>query len=135
MPDLQTTAAERSHAVFPAGSNGEFNLPDDLAMVIERGSGCRLWDTEGREYLDFSMGWGSSLVGHARPEIVDAVQTASAMRFELLVHYDSVTRAGRIALSHLPLLRTNPILCVGNRSDDVLPLRLGEGDDRPGRAS
>ncbi len=61
--------------IFPAGiSNGEFGLPPDLLMVIARGEGCRLWDTEGREFLDFSMGWGSALVGHACPEVVEAVQ-------------------------------------------------------------
>ncbi len=65
--------SERSLAVFPAGSNGEFNLPPELTLVINRGQGCRLWDSEGREYLDFTMGWGSSLVGHARPEVTQAV--------------------------------------------------------------
>ncbi len=43
-------------------------------MVMERGEGAKLWDTAGREYLDFSMAWGSALVGHARPEVVEAVQ-------------------------------------------------------------
>ncbi|MCH8043725.1 MAG: aspartate aminotransferase family protein [Planctomycetes bacterium] len=71
-------ATSRSLAVFPAGSNGEFNLPPELAMVIERGCGCELWDTEGRRFLDFSMGWGSVLVGHARPEVVEAVTQQAA---------------------------------------------------------
>ena len=65
---------DRSLAVFPAGSNGEFNLPPDLAMVISRGEGCELWDTEGNRYLDFSMGWGSVLVGHNRREVTEAVR-------------------------------------------------------------
>ncbi|MBX3412882.1 MAG: aspartate aminotransferase family protein [Pirellulales bacterium] len=65
---------ERSLAVFPAGSNGEFNFTEELTRVFHRGEGCRLWDTEGREYLDFSLGWGSVLVGHARPEVVEVVQ-------------------------------------------------------------
>lgn len=65
---------ERSLAVFPAGSNGEFNLPENFAMVIAKGRGCELWDTDGKRYLDFSMGWGSVLVGHARPEVAAAVQ-------------------------------------------------------------
>lgn len=68
------TAASRSLEVFPAGSNGEFDLPPELAMVIAGGEGCELWDTGGKRYLDFSMGWGSSLVGHAHPEVVKAVQ-------------------------------------------------------------
>ena len=64
---------ERALAVFPAGSNGEFNLPEELTRVIEHGIGCELWDVEGRHFYDFSMGWGSALVGHARSEVVDAV--------------------------------------------------------------
>ncbi len=64
---------ERSLTVFPAGSNGEFNLPPELAMVITNGRGCELWDSDGRRFLDFSIGWGSVLVGHAHPEVVDAV--------------------------------------------------------------
>ncbi len=61
-------------SVFTAGiSNGEFALPDDMIPVMARGKGCRLWDRDNKEYLDFSMGWGSCLVGHARPEVVDAV--------------------------------------------------------------
>jgi glutamate-1-semialdehyde 2,1-aminomutase len=59
--------------VFPAGSNGEFNLSPEFAAVITRGSGCELWTTDGRRMLDFSMGWGSALVGHARREIANAV--------------------------------------------------------------
>ncbi|MCA9188106.1 MAG: aspartate aminotransferase family protein [Pirellulaceae bacterium] len=77
------SAQVRSLAVFPAGSNGEFNLPDEMAIVIERADGCELWDTTGRRLLDFSMGWGSALVGHARPEIVAAVtaQLSSGTNF------------------------------------------------------
>jgi glutamate-1-semialdehyde 2,1-aminomutase len=67
------TPRERSLAVFPAGSNGEFNLPADAAMVIDRGLGCELWDAAGKHYYDFSMGWGSVLVGHAHPRVVEAV--------------------------------------------------------------
>jgi glutamate-1-semialdehyde 2,1-aminomutase len=68
--DIQT----RALAVFPGGiANGEFGLPADALVAIERGEGARLWDTAGKEYLDFSMGWGSALVGHACPEVVEAV--------------------------------------------------------------
>ncbi|MDX1513796.1 MAG: aminotransferase class III-fold pyridoxal phosphate-dependent enzyme [Gammaproteobacteria bacterium] len=63
----------RSLTVFPGASNGEFNLPPELSLVITEGNGCELWDSGGKRYLDFSMGWGSSLVGHARPEVVAAV--------------------------------------------------------------
>ena len=73
-----TSPRSRSLAAFPAGSNGEFNLPEEMAMVIERGRGCELWGSDGRHFIDFSMGWGSVLVGHARPEVVEAVTRQAA---------------------------------------------------------
>ena len=70
----ETSDRARALSIFPGGvSNGEYGLPHDQIVLMERGEGCRLWDGEGREFLDFSMAWGSCLVGHARPEVVSAV--------------------------------------------------------------
>ncbi|MBX3731864.1 MAG: aminotransferase class III-fold pyridoxal phosphate-dependent enzyme [Verrucomicrobiae bacterium] len=63
---------ERALSVFPAGSNGEYGFPPELVPVLERGRGARVWDTGGREYLDLTMAWGSALVGHAHPAVVEA---------------------------------------------------------------
>lgn len=65
--------AERAHRLFPAGSNGEYDLPADLVCVFKRGKGCRVWDSEDREYYDYTMAWGSALVGHAHPHVVEAI--------------------------------------------------------------
>ena len=67
------TAVERCLRVFPAGSNGEFNLPAELCTVMARGKGCELVDSCGARYVDYSMGWGSVLVGHAHAEVTEAV--------------------------------------------------------------
>ncbi|MEE8263488.1 MAG: aspartate aminotransferase family protein [Gammaproteobacteria bacterium] len=67
--------AERALEVFPGGiSNGEFGLPPENLVAMSRGQGCRLFDADGKEYIDFSMAWGSCLVGHAHPDIVRAVR-------------------------------------------------------------
>ena len=74
MTDMTSEIGARALAAFPGGiANGEFGLPADAIVVIARGQGARLWDTAGKEYIDFSMGWGSALVGHACPEVVEAV--------------------------------------------------------------
>ena len=73
---VEPTAAEtaaRSWRVFPAGSNGEYGLPRDLSIVIDEGRGCRVRDLSGRDYLDFTMGWGSVLLGHAHERVMEAV--------------------------------------------------------------
>ena len=65
----------RALAVFPAGiCNGEFGLPAAAVIAIRRGEGALLWDSTEREFIDFSMGWGSGLVGHANPTVVEAVR-------------------------------------------------------------
>lgn len=83
------SAVERSLRAFPAGCNGEFNLPPSLAKVIMRGQGCELWTSAGERMLDFSMGWGSALPGHAHPELTEAV----ARQLSLGANFAYVTAA------------------------------------------
>lgn len=42
-------------------------------LTLERGAGCHVWDTEGREYLDFVAGIATCTLGHAHPAMVNAV--------------------------------------------------------------
>ena len=50
------------------------SLRRDRRLIFARASGCRLWDTEGREYLDGISGTnGPAAVGHAHPAVTEAV--------------------------------------------------------------
>ena len=44
------------------------------AVYIERGEGNRIWDVDGNEYLDFHLGYGAMVAGHAHPKIVEAIE-------------------------------------------------------------
>jgi len=92
------TYRERALALFPAGSNGEYGIPAELVPVLERGEGCRVWDTDGREFLDMTMAWGAALVGHAHPKVVEAAtrQAAFGANFAA-VNSRAVELAERIA--------------------------------------
>lgn len=74
MPDDQSNPQalwlERARRVLPAGGFGNF-APD---IVIARGEGGRVWDENGRDYVDLLIGSGPMLVGHSHPEVVEAVQ-------------------------------------------------------------
>jgi glutamate-1-semialdehyde 2,1-aminomutase len=79
MPNRKTSEAERdlvntARRVLPAGTFG--NVPHEV--VIARGEGGRVWDVSGNEYVDFLLGSGPMLVGHAHPEVVAAVQAQLA---------------------------------------------------------
>ncbi len=43
-------------------------------LVLVRGEGSYIWDSEGKKYLDFFPGWGCNLLGHCPPRVVQAVQ-------------------------------------------------------------
>jgi acetylornithine/N-succinyldiaminopimelate aminotransferase len=42
-------------------------------LALVRGQGCRVWDVDGREYLDLTAGWGVTAIGHSHPEMVEAI--------------------------------------------------------------
>ncbi|UCD70587.1 MAG: aminotransferase class III-fold pyridoxal phosphate-dependent enzyme [Syntrophobacterales bacterium] len=69
-----TNWIERSFDVFPGGSLGEFNLPREISTVLSHGKGSRTYDVFGREYIDYSLAWGSVILGHAHPKIAEAVK-------------------------------------------------------------
>jgi glutamate-1-semialdehyde 2,1-aminomutase len=66
---------ERAKQVMPGGDTrtGTFHLP--YPLFAERGQGCRLWDVDGNEYLDFLNNFTSLLHGHAHPSVQDALFT------------------------------------------------------------
>ncbi len=65
---------ERARQSLAGGGNSTMRvLPYHLPMVVDRGDGCRVWDADGREYLDFNMAYGPLLFGHRHPLVVDSV--------------------------------------------------------------
>ena len=48
------------------------------AIFIDHGDGSHLWDIDGNEYVDYHLGYGAMVVGHAHPAIVEALQRQAA---------------------------------------------------------
>jgi glutamate-1-semialdehyde 2,1-aminomutase len=56
------------------GGLGLFVLPDEVNLVIAEGHGSHVTDVTGRDFIDYHLGSGPALLGHAHPEVVAAVQ-------------------------------------------------------------
>ncbi len=69
MLDRESDWVRRAGAVLPAGTFGNF----DGAFLISEGRGSRVWDQEGREYVDMLIGSGPMMLGHGHPEVLEAV--------------------------------------------------------------
>lgn len=61
------------------GSLGAFRLPAQQAVVVARAAGSKIYDVDGREFVDYLMGSGPLLIGHAHPAVVEAVQRQAAL--------------------------------------------------------
>jgi len=68
--DRESALVETARRVLPAGGFG--NVPFDI--VIAEGRGSRVWDVSGNEYVDLLLGSGPMFVGHAHPEVLEAVR-------------------------------------------------------------
>ncbi len=63
-----------SHAPATPAPSAVMNTYGRLPVALSHGRGCRVWDTEGREYLDALGGIAVNTLGHAHPRLVPALQ-------------------------------------------------------------
>ncbi len=91
----QLQALERDHAIPTYARN---------PVQFVRGAGCRLWDVDGNEYLDFLAGISVLNVGHCHPRVVAAVQEQAARLMHVTNLYytePALTLSARLAESSL----------------------------------
>ena len=70
IPGFTSTGSKRPDAMFGPGDL------DGVPTRMARSAGCRLWDAEGREYLDYVMALGAVTLGYGRTEVADAAREA-----------------------------------------------------------
>jgi glutamate-1-semialdehyde 2,1-aminomutase len=67
---------ERAKKVMPGGVNSPVRAYHSVGMnplFIEQAKGNRIWDADGNEYIDFIGSWGPMILGHADPDVEEAV--------------------------------------------------------------
>ena len=68
---------QRARELFPGGVNSPvraFRGVGGEPFVVARGAGSRIWDVDGREYIDYVLSWGPLVLGHAAPVVLDALE-------------------------------------------------------------
>jgi glutamate-1-semialdehyde 2,1-aminomutase len=64
---------ERAKASLPLGVASSFQAVEPYPLFISRARGSSIWDIDGNKYTDFHMAFGSLLVGHAHPVLIEAL--------------------------------------------------------------
>jgi glutamate-1-semialdehyde 2,1-aminomutase len=73
---------EQSQKVIPGGVNSPvraFRSVGGTPRFFTKGAGSRVWDADGKSYLDYVGSWGPLILGHADPDVVRAVQEAATL--------------------------------------------------------
>ena len=76
------TLFDRARAVIPGGVSSpvrSFGAVGGDPFFVQRAQGAYLYDPDGRRYLDYVQSWGASILGHAHPAVVEAVQRAAEL--------------------------------------------------------
>src|SRR5467141_3698178 len=75
---MRETTRERAHRLIPAGchtfSKGDDQFPESAPSFIVRGKCGRVWDSDGREFVDWGMGLRSVILGHCDDTVLAAVR-------------------------------------------------------------
>ena len=70
------------HDLIPGGAHayakGDDQYPAGMAPVVEHGAGCRVWDLDGNEYVEFGSGLRSTTLGHGFEPVTEAVRRGLA---------------------------------------------------------
>ncbi|HXW01110.1 MAG TPA: aspartate aminotransferase family protein [Anaerolineae bacterium] len=73
---VSAQAYQRACQVIPSGTVSRARILPPFPFYAARGKGSRLFDIDGNEYVDCGMGFGSHLLGHAHPLVVQAIAAA-----------------------------------------------------------
>src|SRR5215207_9217234 len=88
---------ERGVKVMPGGVPSSFQENDPWPVYLERGSGSRVWDVDGHDYVDFHNGFGVMCIGHANPTVGEAVKA----RHDLGTHFAAPTDGSIVVAEEL----------------------------------
>ena len=101
----------RARELFPGGVNSPVRAGRGVGgepIVAARGEGARVWDADGKEYIDFVLSWGPLVLGHASPIVLEALErtmangTSFGMPTELEVQLGELIRA---RMPHVEMMR------------------------------
>ena len=120
---------ERAQRSIPGGVNSPvraFRSVGGDPRFIERADGCRVWDADGRDYIDYVGSWGPAIVGHSHPEVVDAVQRAAARGLSFGAPTEAEIEIAELLCQRLPSLDMVRLVSSGTEAT-MSAIRLARG--------
>src|SRR4029453_14487014 len=95
-------------------------------VFFERAKGADFWDADGKRYIDYVGSWGPLVLGHAHPEVVEAVQRAAERRLSYGAPTEAEQQMAQSLASLLPSLEMVRLVSSGTEAT-MTAIRLARG--------
>ena len=106
---------KEASARLPGGVSSSWQTSPPHPIYVDRGKGSKIWDIDGNEFTDYHNGYGVMVVGHAHPEIVEAVRR----RIELGSHFAQPTEDALVVADNLAERTGLPMWRFGNSGTEA----------------
>jgi glutamate-1-semialdehyde 2,1-aminomutase len=129
MTSSNQTLFERSQQVIPGGVNSPvraFRSVGGTPVFFARGEGARVWDVEGKSYIDYVGSWGPLILGHAHPEVVNAVREAAARGLSYGAPTEAELEIAELLTRALPSMEQVRLVSSGTEAT-MTAIRLARG--------
>jgi glutamate-1-semialdehyde 2,1-aminomutase len=105
-PTVERQESERLHRaateVFPGGVSHNIRYVEPHPVYVDHTSDGRLWDVDGNEYVDFWMNHVTSVLGHAHPDVVEAVTSQARDGLHYGAPNEAALELGRRVREYVP---------------------------------
>lgn len=95
----------RSRAIFPGGVSSPvraFGGVGGSPVVMASGSGARITDVDGNEYVDYVLSWGPLVLGHAHPDVIAAISDAASRGTSFGAPTELEVELGELLIARMP---------------------------------
>src|SRR5580765_8316655 len=114
---------------IPGGVNSPvraFRAVGGNPFFVNKAKGCRVWDVDGNEYVDYVGTWGPAILGHAHPGIIKAVQDAAVNGTSFGIPNPFEVTMARLICSRVPSVQ-KVRMCNSGTEATMSAIRLARG--------
>jgi glutamate-1-semialdehyde 2,1-aminomutase len=130
--EMSRSLQRRAEGLFPGGVNSPvraFRSVGGDAPFLERAQGAYLYDADGNRYIDYFGSWGPMILGHAVPEVVDAIRYAAGRSASFGASHAGEAELGELIRTAVPSMERMRFVSSGTEAT-MSAIRIARGFTR-----
>ncbi|OIJ10298.1 glutamate-1-semialdehyde-2,1-aminomutase [Anaerobacillus arseniciselenatis] len=127
--DKSKAAFKKAQPVMPGGVNSPVRAFKSVNMdpvFMERGQGCKIYDIDGNEYIDYVLSWGPLVLGHADEQVTEALKKAADLGTSFGAPSELETKMAELVIERVPSIEVVRMVNSGTEAT-MSALRLARG--------